>query len=134
MKFLSRLTAATTLMLSALRRIRHDNAGNVALILAVAALPTLGAVGAGIDYSIAYRARSKLQAVADAAALVAVSKVELALSAGVAKTDAKNFFNAQAAALGLAASSLTVTVTDSGGTRTTVVSFTGSTPTNVLGV
>jgi Flp pilus assembly protein TadG len=113
-----------------------DKRGNVALILAVAAIPTLGAVGAGVDYSIAYRARTKLQEVADAAALVAVSKVEQGLSASTAQTDAQNFFNAQAAALGLAASTLTVTVTDSSSStgRTAVVSFTGSTPTSILGV
>src|SRR5947209_3664940 len=43
----------------------RDKRGNVAVILAIAAIPTLGSVGAGIDYSIAYRARTKLQAVAD---------------------------------------------------------------------
>ncbi len=113
----------------------RDKRANVALIFAVAAIPTLGAVGAGIDYSIAYRARTKLQDVADAAALVAVSKVELGLGAGAAKNDAKNFFNAQAAALGLAANTLTITVNDSASTgRTAVVSFTGSTPTSILGV
>jgi Flp pilus assembly protein TadG len=112
----------------------RDKGGNVAMILAIASIPTLGAVGAGIDYSIAYRARSKLQAVADAAALVAVSKVELPLTASTAQTDAQNFFNAQAATLGLAASTLSVNVTDNSGTRTAVISFTGSTPTNILGV
>jgi Flp pilus assembly protein TadG len=134
MHLLSRLSRAARSMISALKRIRHDTAGNVAMILAVAAIPTLGSVGAAIDYSIAYRARSKLQSVADAAALVAVSKNELASSAATAKTDAQNFFNAQAAALGLATSTLNITVTDSAGTRTVVISFTGSTPTNVLGV
>jgi len=113
----------------------RDRRGNVALILAIAAIPTLGAVGAGIDYSIAYRARTKLQDVADAAALVAVSKVEQGVSASTAQTDAQNFFVAQAAALGLAASTLTITVTDNTSTgRTAVVSFTGSTPTSILGV
>src|SRR5579885_3489557 len=80
----------------------RNSLGNVALIFAVAAIPTLAAVGAGVDYSMAYRARTKLQDVADAAALVAVSKVEQGSSASTAQTDAQNFFNAQAAALGLA--------------------------------
>ncbi len=121
-------------MSSKLASFGRDRRGNVAVILAIAAIPTLGAVGAGIDYSIAYRARTKLQAVADTAALVAVSKNELTLSTSTAQSDAQNFFNAQAAALGLATNSLNVNVTDSGGTRTAVISFTGSTPTNILGV
>ncbi len=121
-------------MSSKLASFGRDRRGNVAVILAIAAIPTLGAVGAGIDYSIAYRARTKLQAVADTAALVAVSKNELTSSTSTAQSDAQNFFNAQASALGLATNSLTVNVTDSGGTRTAVISFTGSTPTNILGV
>jgi Flp pilus assembly protein TadG len=131
---LARLTRFRKWALSNLAAFGHDKSGNVAMILAIALIPTLGAVGAGVDYSMAFRARTKLQEVADAAALVAVGKNELNASAATAKTDAQNFFNAQATALGLSASSLTVTVTDSNNTRTAVVAFTGSIPTNILGV
>jgi len=117
-----------------LRRLWTDQHANVAMIFALAAIPTLGALGAGIDYSIAFRARTKLQAVADEAVLVAVSKTEITLSASTAQTDAQNFFSAQASALGLSTSSLSVNVSDVKGARTAVISFAGSTPTNILGV
>jgi Flp pilus assembly protein TadG len=117
-----------------LRRFRHDRAANVAMIFAIAAIPVLGAIGGAVDYGIAVRARSKLQAVADEAALVAVSKNDITASAATAKADALAFFNAQSTQLGLAASTVTVTVTDATQGRTAVVSFTGSTPTSFMTV
>src|SRR5690348_16835779 len=111
MKFFPRLTAGVASALSALKRLPHDRAGNVAMIFALAAIPLLGAIGGAIDYSTAVRARSKLQAVADEAALFAVSRSEVGLSSSSAQTDAKTYFNAQATALGLSASTVTVNVT-----------------------
>jgi Flp pilus assembly protein TadG len=133
--FFSRISATTLAVLSAARRIRHDRAGNVAMIFALTTIPLLGAVGGAIDYSTAVRARSKLQAVADAAALFAVSRSEVGSSASTAKTDATTYFNAQAAKLGLSTSSVTITVNDTTSAgRTAVVSFNASTPTTFMKV
>src|SRR5436305_6550582 len=48
-------------IMNQLSRFRRDKRGNVALILALAALPRLAAVGVAIDYSLAVRMRTKLQ-------------------------------------------------------------------------
>jgi len=105
------------------------------MIFAITTIPLLGAVGAALDYSTAVRARSKLQAVSDEAALFAVSQSEVGSSASTAKADATTYFNAQSAKLGLSASTVTITVTDNASTgRTAVVSFNASTPTTFMKV
>jgi Flp pilus assembly protein TadG len=53
------------------RRFSADDHGNVAMMLAIAAIPVLGAAGAAIDYSRAIQARGELQRAVDAAALAA---------------------------------------------------------------
>jgi Flp pilus assembly protein TadG len=57
----------------ALLAFRRDRRGNVAVIFAIALLPLLAFVGVAIDYSMASRARAKLQAAADAASVAALS-------------------------------------------------------------
>src|SRR5215212_6533691 len=52
-------------------RFSADDHGNVAIILALAAIPVLGATGAAVDYSRALQGRGVLQRVADSAALAA---------------------------------------------------------------
>ena len=53
------------------RRFSADDHGNVAMMLAIASIPVLGAAGAAIDYSRAIQARGELQRAVDAAALAA---------------------------------------------------------------
>src|SRR3954471_13211715 len=55
----------------AVSRFSADDRGNVAIILALAAIPVLGATGAAVDYSRALQGRGSLQRVADSAALAA---------------------------------------------------------------
>ena len=55
----------------AVSRFSADDRGNVAIILALAAIPVLGATGAAVDYSRALQGRGMLQRVADSAALAA---------------------------------------------------------------
>src|SRR6188472_539683 len=55
----------------AVNRFSADDHGNVAIILALAAIPVLGATGAAVDYSRALQGRGVLQRVADSAALSA---------------------------------------------------------------
>jgi Flp pilus assembly protein TadG len=57
----------------AARRFVGDNAGNIAVIFTIAAIPIISFVGAAIDYSRVNNARSSMQAAMDSAALM-VSK------------------------------------------------------------
>lgn len=59
---------AETLIRSAARLLR-DETGNVAMIFALMIIPALGLTGVAVDYSQAVRSATKLQAVADAAAI-----------------------------------------------------------------
>lgn len=92
-------------------RFRGDDSGNIAAIFAIALLPMLSFVGAAIDYSVANRIRTKIQAVQDSAVLFAVSKMELARTASQVQIDAANFFNGQLAESGLSAT-LSLNVAD----------------------
>lgn len=69
----------------------RDKCANVAMMFAIAAIPVLGAVGGAVDYGVAVRARSNLQAVADEAALAAVSRSDITASASTVQVDATAF-------------------------------------------
>ena len=56
-----------------IRRFRRDRRGNVAIMVAMFAIPMVVLIGWVVDYSMATTARTKLQASVDAAALAAVS-------------------------------------------------------------
>lgn len=60
-----------SLLCSTIARCRHDIRGNTSVLFAVAVLPVLGAVGAGIDYARFVTTNSALQAEADRLALAA---------------------------------------------------------------
>jgi Flp pilus assembly protein TadG len=112
----------------------RSGSGSVAINFAIAILPIVLSVGAAVDYSIANRAKSGLDAAADAAALSAVSKAAMSLNASDAKKLAIDMFNAQAQQVaGASVSKLTVTVND-GSTRTSVVTYEASVPTNFMPV
>src|ERR1035441_9056541 len=57
-----------------LSRFRGNSKGNVAVIFAIACIPILTAIGCAVDYSLAVRMRSKMQAAADAASVGAISQ------------------------------------------------------------
>jgi Flp pilus assembly protein TadG len=57
-----------------LRHFRRDERGSMAMMMGLAAVPIIFSVGAGIDYGTANAAKSKLDAVADTAALSAVDQ------------------------------------------------------------
>ena len=118
-----------------IRRFLHQNSGNVAITFGFAAIPITLGVGAAVDYSFANRDKTALDSYADAAALSAVSKAALALSAATAKQNAINFFNAQAVNVPHASvGNVSATVTDSTSGRSVVVSYTASVPTAFMGV
>jgi Flp pilus assembly protein TadG len=110
-----------------LRRFARDRRGNVAMIFGLAGIPLIFAVGMGIDYGNASRKWSQMNAAADAAALAGVTPAMMSSSDAVAKTAAINMFTAQTNTISnLVPGTLvpTVTVTDSGLTRTVNVSYT----------
>ena len=127
--------------------------GNVAVIFAIASIPILTAVGCAVDYSLAVRMRSKMQAAADAASVGSIGQsspgyaaAQLmtgngSIAAGV--TDAKNIFMGNLCGpqpggcsnvTGYSNLTVTPTVTKSGTTLTSVVTFTAQVPTTFLNV
>ena len=89
--------------------------GNVAILFALSALPLLLAMGMGVDYVSAARRRDKLNAIADAAALAAVTPAMMGQSSTVARSVAISMFNSQASAatgVTMNAGSPVVAVTD----------------------
>ena len=129
------------MMLALLRRLLRDCRGNVAMMLAISLLPLVFLGGMAVDYTMAADKQAQLNGYADAAALSAVTNTMMAQSNTTAQTTATNTFNAQANALSgitYAANNLTVGITtNSGGTRTAVVTYTASYPTffaSLLGV
>jgi len=82
------------------RRFAAHKRGNVLMIFAFAVIPMVFATGMGIDYARAARLRTKLNAIADAAALAAVSQPQMNdPSDDDAKDVAKKMFDAQAEGL-----------------------------------
>src|SRR4051794_7887958 len=121
------LAAATGLagrlptVLAVLRRLAGDEGGNVLTIVALAAIPLMGAVGLAIDAGRAFIVQDQLQKALNAAGLAAGHAADQA----TAKADAQNFFNANFnAAAGAASKGLTVTFSSDGLTVTLTASAT----------
>jgi Flp pilus assembly protein TadG len=97
-----------------IRRFRDDRRGNVLMIFAFSVIPLIFAAGMVIDYSRAARLQTKMNAIADAAALYAVSEPMLKVSSTTAKSKAMGFFNAQATGLNglIYSGDVSVVVTD----------------------
>jgi Flp pilus assembly protein TadG len=131
----------------------RSNKANVAVIFAIACIPMLTAVGCAVDYSLAVRMRSKMQAAADAASVGSIGQsspgyaaAQLmtgngSVAAGV--TDANNIFMGNLCGpqpggctnvTGYSNLTVTPTVTKSGSTLTSVVTFTAQVPTTFLKV
>jgi len=115
--------------LAALLRFAGDRRGNFAVILALSLVPTIYLTGMTIDYILAASRRAKLDALADSAALAAVAPAMLSQADAASVTAAQNVFNSQAQlmwGLNYSNGNLKVSVSDSKGNRTVVVSYTAS--------
>ncbi|MBI5131605.1 MAG: pilus assembly protein [Rhodopseudomonas palustris] len=121
----------TTRARGLLRRFGRDRSGNIAVIFAIALLPILGLIGAAIDYAMANRIRTKLEAAQDSAVLLAVSNSEINRSTSQAQADAVQFFNATVGAYGLSAT-INLSVTETGGKRSATSNFNSTVTTNFL--
>jgi Flp pilus assembly protein TadG len=129
-----------------MNRFRKDQRGNVAVIFAIACVPLITAIGFAIDYSEATRIKAKMQSAADAAAVAAISQQSAGWLAAstmsgngevtVAETDAKNIFNGNITASSSLFNSQVVnaTVTKTGPTLTSTVTFSANVPVTFLKV
>jgi Flp pilus assembly protein TadG len=120
------------MMINLLRRFCKDRGANVAIIFAIASLPTIYLLGIGLDFSSAVRRQSQLDAAADAAAIAAVTPSMMAQDSQNAATAATNVFNAKAVGLGglQAAPTPTVNITNNGLVRTATVAYTANATNN----
>jgi Flp pilus assembly protein TadG len=130
-----------------IHRFRSNNSGNVAIITALAFLPLIAGIGCAIDYTGATMIKTKLQAAADAASLATVSTNSPVIPAAEAmsgngnvsggSTYATNFFNANLSTspenIGYTSLSPQATVSKSGTTVTSTITFTASVPTYFMG-
>jgi Flp pilus assembly protein TadG len=111
-----------------LRRYFMNRRANVAVTFALAMIPLIFLIGMGSDYTSATYREDQLDAIADSAALAAVTPAMMAQSDSASITAATNTFNAQAASISgvqyNGSSGVTVTVSDSITNRTVTVAFT----------
>jgi Flp pilus assembly protein TadG len=116
------------------RRFRRSKTGSAVPLFALAFIPVIYAAGAAVDYSLANKAKAKLDAVADAASLAAVNHQAMASDDASAQTAAQNVFNALTANIpNVTVSKVSVTIADAMA-RTATVSYTATTPTLFMGM
>ena len=116
-------------MLSLWRRFACEARGNVAVITALASIPLCFLAGMGVDYGNALDRQTRLNAIADAAALAGVTPTMMAQSTDAATIAAQNTFNGQANAVpdvSYGSGNLNVTITTSGSKRLVTVNYTAS--------
>lgn len=92
-----RSAMSTRRLLTVFAHLRASRRGNVMMIAAFALIPLTFAVGMGVDYSRAARLQTKLNALADAAALAAVTKPMMSQTPTAAGTASYNMWYQQAA-------------------------------------
>jgi Flp pilus assembly protein TadG len=80
-------------------RFARDRRANVAVIFALVMVPTIFLLGMTLDYTHAQRIKVELDAATDAAAVAAVTSVNMQQSPQAAQTAAQNVFNITANAL-----------------------------------
>jgi len=128
------LTSPIERMRNRMRALVADQRGNVAITFGIAAVPLVLATGAAVDYSVANGAKAKLDAFADAAALTAVNKPAMKLTAEVAKKQAEDMFKAQAALIkGVTLGDVSVKITEGVG-RSSLVTYAATTATTLTGI
>jgi Flp pilus assembly protein TadG len=135
-------------MQTLIRRFLSNKRGNVAVISALACLPMVAGVGCVIDYTTASMIKTKLQAAADAASLATVSTNSSVIATAKnmsgngtvsgGSTYAVGFFNANLTVapenVGYTSLSPTATVTKTGTSVKSTVSFTAQVPTYFMGL
>jgi Flp pilus assembly protein TadG len=108
----------------ALRHFLRDDGGNLTTMFALSLLPVLGLIGITVDYTQSSTRKTTLDTIADSASLAAVTPAMLASTDQASVNVATTLFNSQAGAVkGIGPVTLSLTVSDSGLTRTVSVSY-----------
>jgi len=120
-----------------LRRLLGNRRGNVAILTAVIMLPTIFAIGLGLDFTLSRQRQDQINGIADAAALAAVTPNMLSQSDANAKAAATNMFDSQIALVpnvnySLGGISITAVTSKTTLVRTVVVSYSAASN-NVFG-
>jgi len=116
------------------RRFRRSKSGSAVPLFGLALIPIIYAAGAAVDYSLANKAKAKLDAIADTASLAAVNLQAMSSSDASAQAAAQNVFNALAGNVpNVTVSKVSVTIAD-GMERTATVNYTATTPTLFMGM
>jgi Flp pilus assembly protein TadG len=124
---LSSLSSLLPAILAKFRSFRGDQQGSLAASFALVMVPIFLVTGAAIDYSLTSRDRTKLNAIADVAALTAVNRTAMEMTPAAAQAAAQTMFTAQAASVaGATVSNVSVNVTTANLTRTALVSYTAT--------
>lgn len=122
---------------------RSAKGGNVAIIFGFCAIPLIGLMGAGVDYSRAARIQTIMQAAADASALGSIAQASpgytYALSmpsngpVPIAQTQAGNIFNGEIAGrTGFTVTNFSAVVTNANWQLTSTVQVTATVPTVLM--
>jgi Flp pilus assembly protein TadG len=114
------------------QRFLEDRDGSVMPLLALAAIPLVGLIGASVDYSRAASIQTTLQAAADSTSL-AMAQNASSLTAQQLQTQGQAYFKALFANTGAAAPTVTVSYSNTGNPQV-VVSATSSVNTMFMGV
>jgi Flp pilus assembly protein TadG len=116
-------------------RFRGDRHGTIAVFFAIAVLPVAVCVGAAIDYTVAAKAKARLDAAADLAALAGVKSSNVLPTEAVARQAATSSFTANAGTMpDVTMGSVNVEVRDVALVRTATVTYTASVPTAFMGL
>jgi Flp pilus assembly protein TadG len=101
------------------QRFLDDRSASVMPLLALAAIPIVGLIGASVDYSRAAAIQSTLQAAADSTSL-AMAKTAASLTAQQLQSQGQAYFNALFVNTGATAPTVTLTYTSTGGSKVAV--------------
>jgi Flp pilus assembly protein TadG len=101
------------------QRFLDDRSASVVPLLALAAIPVVGLIGASVDYSRAAAVQTAMQAAVDSTSL-AMAKSAASLNAGQLQTNAQAYFNALFTRTDAATPTVAVNYTTSGGSQVLV--------------
>lgn len=82
-----------------LQRFRRSNSGSFAILFTLALIPLMGIIGMGVEFGQAVIARSKLQHIADSAALAAGREFQVNGDVSAAEARAVSFYNSAVATM-----------------------------------
>jgi len=114
------------------QRFLDDQSASVLPLLAVAAIPVVGLIGASVDYSRAAAVQTAMQAAVDSTSL-ALAKDAASQSAAQLTTNAQAYFNAVFTRTDAAAPNVSVSYSSNGGSQV-VVNATSSVNTMFMGI